>query len=146
VVCTFPYNKLPFEFDENNMVKGYYFDADKTVPKYRLCEGKRCEIARLPKWKRSDFYTLKEPNWKITKDVENNDMMPLVNTVLDSGKSWNINGRAGTGKSHLIKMIQEEMNKREIKIDSLAPTNKAALIINGKTMHKFKHEFNLKHF
>ena len=146
VVCTFPYNKLPFEFDENNMVKGYYFDADKTVPKYRLCEGQRCEIARLPKWKRSDFYTLKEPNWKITKDVENNDMMPLVNTVLDSGKSWNINGRAGTGKSHLIKMIQEEMNKREIKFDSLAPTNKAALIINGKTMHKFKHEFNLKHF
>ena len=55
------------------MVKFYYFDADKTVPKYRLCEGKRCEIARLPKWKRSDYYTLKEPNWKITNDVENND-------------------------------------------------------------------------
>ena len=52
VVCTFPYNKTPFESDENNMVKGYYFDADKTVPKYRLCGGKRCEVARLPKWKR----------------------------------------------------------------------------------------------
>ena len=43
-------------------------------------------------------------------------------------------------------MIQEEMNKKEIKFDSLAPTNKAALIINGRTMHKFKHEFNLKQF
>ena len=34
-------------------------------------------------------------------------------------------------------MIQEEMDKRSIKYTALAPTNKAAKIISGKTIHKF---------
>ena len=73
-------------------------------------------------------------------------MMPLVNQILDGGKSCNINGRAGTGKSHLIKLLQEEMKKKGIKYESLAPTNKATCIINGITMHKFKAKFVLKKY
>ena len=146
VVCTFPYNKLPFEVDENDMIKGYYFDADNKTPKYRLCEGKRCEVGRLPKWIRTYDYILEEPKWNIVEDVEDNDMTPLVNTILDSDKSCNIDGRAGTGKSHLIKMLQEEMKKRNINYETLTPTNKSALVVNGITMHKFKARFNFKHF
>ena len=37
-VCTFPYNKLPFEVDENNVVQGYYYDLEETAPKYRMAE------------------------------------------------------------------------------------------------------------
>ena len=72
-----------------------------------------CKTAKVEK---SDFDTFREPNWTITNDVENNDMMPLVNTILDSGKSWNINGRAGTGKSYLAKMLQEEMANGKINL------------------------------
>ena len=32
VVCTFPDNKLPFEVDEDQRVKGYYHDKEKAVP------------------------------------------------------------------------------------------------------------------
>ena len=73
-------------------------------------------------------------------------MTPLVNTILDSDKSCNIDGRAGTGKSHLIKMLQEEMKKRNINYETLTPTNKSALVVNAITMHKFKARFNFKHF
>ena len=59
--------------------------------------------------------------------------------ILDSGKSWNIDGRAGTGKSTLIKHLQTEMKKRNINYQALAPTNKACRIINGKTMHRFRY-------
>ena len=146
-VCTFPYNKLPFEVDENKVVQGYYYDMDKTAPKYRMAEEpKRNEIARLPKYTRTDVDTLKKPKWKVHQDVEDNDMAPLVKTILESNKSWNINGRAGTGKSHLVRMLQDELDKKEIKYKSLAPTNKSAIVINGMTMHKFKAEFKLSSF
>ena len=51
--------------------------------------------------------------------------------------SIHIDGRAGTGKSTLIKQLQAEMAKRDIKHVSLAPTNKACRIINAITLHRF---------
>jgi ATP-dependent exoDNAse (exonuclease V) alpha subunit len=51
--------------------------------------------------------------------------------------SINIDGLAGTGKSTLIKKLQDEMKIRGISFKSLAPTNKAARIIQGQTIHKF---------
>ena len=112
-VCTFPYNKLPFEINENDVVQGYYYDLEETAPKYRMAEEpKRNEIGRMAKYTRDGFDTLKKPKWKIHQDVEDNDMAPLVKTILESNKSWNINGRAGTGKSHLVRMLQEEMDKK----------------------------------
>ena len=128
------------------MVKWYYFGEAKKVPKYRMCQGRRCEIGRLPKWLRTYDYILEEPTWNIIEDVKDNDMSPRVNNILDSDKSCNIDGRAGTGKSHLIKMLQEEMNKRNINYETLTPTNKSAFVINGRTMHTFKSEIQFQTF
>lgn len=44
-----------------------------------------------------------------------------------------IEGRAGTGKSHVVKMISKLFGR----VKRLAPTNKAALNIKGSTIHKF---------
>ena len=57
--------------------------------------------------------------------------------IVDKNESFNIIGPAGTGKSHLIKQIHEELKKQQKTYISLAPTNKAARIINGMTLHKF---------
>ena len=78
-----------------------------------------------------------ENEMKIINDVEDNDFSKLVKEILDSIESIHIDGRAGTGKSTLIKMLQAEMEKREISFISLAPTNKACRIINGQTIHRF---------
>jgi DNA replication protein DnaC len=48
-----------------------------------------------------------------------------------------IDGRAGVGKSHLIKCIKNELDNKHLRHVSLAPTNKAANNINGMTIHKF---------
>ena len=56
---------------------------------------------------------------------------------MDDNKSIVINRRAGCGKSTLIKKIQESLNQKGIEYMTLAPTNKAARIVNGMTMHKF---------
>ncbi len=52
---------------------------------------------------------------------------------MDDKKSIVINGRAGCGKSTLIKKRQESLTQQVIEYMTLAPTNKAA----GMTMDKF---------
>ena len=69
-----------------------------------------------------------------------------MNNIWDTNISINIDGRAGTGKSTLIKQLQTEMTSRGIIFESTAPTNKACRIINGKTIHKFIKQFKLKTF
>ena len=49
----------------------------------------------------------------------------------------NIDGRAGCGKSYLISGIQQRLISLGKRVISLAPTNKAANLIKGKTIHKF---------
>ena len=77
LLCTFTYNRLAFDVGEK------YHDKENTVPKYRLAEEpKRNEVGRLPKWARSDFYSLKKPGWNVIKDAEDSDMMTAQsNTV-----------------------------------------------------------------
>ena len=65
------------------------------------------------------------------------NFQPLVKMIAESKKSIHIDGRAGVGKSSLIRDLQKEFTKMQIAFTSLAPTNKACRIINGKTIHKF---------
>ncbi len=56
---------------------------------------------------------------------------------MDDKKSIVINGRAGCGKTTLITNIQADLIRRGIEFITRAPTNKAARIVDGMTMHKF---------
>jgi hypothetical protein len=140
--CSFPRdNKFPFELIENTInLKGYFFDQKGEVPRYKLVEKQESQalkVERMPAHIRHEKYKHKEVQWSVSGDVEDNNVQPLVERILDSGKSCNIDGMAGTGKSTLIKQLKEEMDKRGLKHKSLAPTNKAARIIDGRTIHKF---------
>ena len=78
---------------------------------------------------RTDYYYHEEKVFKIVPDSD--DFQMLVELIMDSKKSFHIDGRAGCGKTTLIKMLQAEMYK------SLAPTNKACRLIDGETIHRF---------
>ena len=71
---------------------------------------------------------------------------PLVLQVLDNGKGFNVDGRAGTGKSFVVKELHAEMKRRGLKHVAAAPANKAARIIRGFTIHKLIASFNLERF
>ena len=43
------------------------------------------------------------------EDVKDSDMTSLVSYILDDNKSCHIDGRAGCGKSYLIKELQNKM-------------------------------------
>ena len=76
ISCTFPNDILPFELNDKNIL-GYYFDADKKIPKYKL-ENKntRLQIQKMPKYQRTKTYIYTPKDWTIYNDVENNDFKP----------------------------------------------------------------------
>ena len=137
ITCTFPDDKFPFDLiDEKNL--DYYWDKLKTVPKYKLePNAKRVKYPKLVHYMRFDTYTLHTEPWDITPDVPDNNFEPLINKILDSNESWLINGPPGAGKTTLINKIKEYLNNNGKVFKCLAPTNLAALLIDGTTVHKF---------
>ena len=49
-------------------------------------------------------------------DVNDNNFDPLVDHIVNSNQSIHIDGRAGTGKSTLIKSLQTELTKLKKKV------------------------------
>ena len=146
-ICMFPGNECPFETDSNGDVIGYYYDDNNEVPKYKLeTNSERVRRQMLPQWRRFDEYKHNEIKWNTIQDRDDNDFQMLVDQILDSKQSYHIRGRAGTGKSTLIKQLMKTMKERKLNCEATAPTNKACRIINGKTIHKFIASFNLESF
>jgi 5-methylcytosine-specific restriction enzyme A len=137
ITCTFPDDKFPFGLiDDKNL--DYYWDEFKTVPKYKLePNAKRVKYPKLVHYMRFDNYTLHTEPWDITPDVPDNNFEPLINKILDSNASWLINGPPGAGKTTLINKIKEYLTNNNKVYKCLAPTNLAALLIDGTTVHKF---------
>lgn len=73
--------------------------------------------------------------WKWNDIAEKDDFEELADDIRKLKKSIFINGEAGTGKTYLAKLLK----KNSI---CLAPTNKAALLLNGITIHKFIGKYN----
>lgn len=52
-----------------------------------------------------------------------------------AGKNIFLTGKAGTGKSHIVKELIEELKKQKKKVIAIAPTGIAANNIGGQTIH-----------
>jgi ATP-dependent exoDNAse (exonuclease V) alpha subunit len=76
--------------------------------------------------------------YEIFNDVKDNNLKPLVERMLNLEESFIVQGCPGVGKSHFTRLLQDELTSRNKQFVSLAPTNKASLIIRGKTLSKFK--------
>ena len=148
ITCTFPDDKFPFNLidaapgcgaaTQLKNLNGYYWDELKTIPKYKLePHAKHVKYPKLVRYMRDESYTLEVKEWNITPGVKDNDFEPLINKILDTDESWLINGPPGAGKTTLINKIKEDLNNNGKVYKCLAPTNLAALLIEGTTVHKF---------
>ena len=147
ITCTFPDDEFPFDLIDAAPGCGaatqlknlnYYWDDLKTIPKYKLePHAKHVKYPKLVRYMRDETYTLEPKEWNITPDVPDNNFEPLIDKILDSNQSWLINGPPGAGKTTLINNIKEFLNNNGKVYKCLAPTNLAALLIDGTTVHKF---------
>ena len=156
VSCVFENNKFPFKVEKGSCnIKGYYYAEDKQNHRYKLemtgleadwsSDGmpkpklivERLKIERMPNFTRTNEFSRQEKDWNITPDREDDNFEPLIKDILDNNLSTNIRGCAGSGKSTFVNQLQQAMDERGIKYIALAPTNKAARIIKGQTIHRF---------
>ena len=83
------------------------------------------------------FKDMRYYNCKLISDVEGNDFKPLVDKIMKSDQSYFITGPGGSGKTTLLKQLQAELTKQDKNYICLCPTNLAALLVDGMTIHKF---------
>jgi hypothetical protein len=108
------------------------FEWAEGVPKYTKKEDTRDEIMELlPNWTRDGDYVDEVKKWSKINEIE--DVDELAEVLLSIG-SFQMNGRAGCGKSFIIKKLKEKLESGYV---CLAPTNKAARNVGGMTLHKF---------
>ena len=67
-------------------------------------------------------------------DPENGDMLTAWQLIKDTSQSVFLTGKAGTGKSTLLRYITANTAKKHV---VLAPTGIAAINVGGQTMHSF---------
>lgn len=139
VSCVFK-NELPFETIEENgrlNIKDYHYKNGGYKYKLENKDG-RLKDPKLQNLKRgNDYYLDEKPKWNITPDPEMDDFTELVYNIIESKKSYFLKGRGGCGKTHLVNMLKSEMEQRGLYYKVLAPTNKAANLVDGSTIHKF---------
>ncbi|MDV2460322.1 hypothetical protein CMU99_18595, partial [Elizabethkingia anophelis] len=92
------------------------------------------------------IYRISKPNKKTRKTIEQKKEAPkpqfvlteefkeIIDLLKNTNESIFITGKAGTGKSSLLKFFIRNTNK---KIVILAPTGIAALNVSGQTIHSF---------
>jgi DNA replication protein DnaC len=112
------------------------FEWAEGVPKYKYEESdKTLKTESMKGFTRTETYHYhREPYTTIEERDEFNDIAEEIVTM-DEG--INIDGCAGTGKTYLIKTIMKQLDEKDKKYITLAPTNKASRLVDGQTIHKF---------
>ena len=113
---------------QSNQVYKYKIEYNKE----RLKIAKMQETLRTNTYKDTTFY-----DWKSIPDVKDNNFEPFIARIMKSSQSYFITGPGGSGKTTLLKQLQEVLTKQEKKHITLCPTNLAALLVGGMTIHKF---------
>lgn len=70
----------------------------------------------------------------MSQNIEINNKFKEALHIVESGKNVFITGKAGTGKSTLLKVIRDSLDENYV---VLAPTGVAAVNIGGQTIHSF---------
>ena len=113
-----------------NLPKNTVLSTDETIwGSYR-----KCDVPYITCKETFQPFKLPVPYWNKI-DITDSDDWEKVYDIIENN-SVLINGRAGTGKSHLVKQIKSKLEKNNKFVLTLAPTNKCALNWRGKTIHR----------
>jgi hypothetical protein len=120
---------------------------DNGINKYQEEEPTILKFPHLPNMVRKPIEDISSKfaiNWNIMIDdmTDIESMKQKAKEIIDKDISLNIDGSAGTAKTTMINFIKEELNVRGIKFAAFTPTNKAARLIQGETIHKLYNKFS----
>lgn len=131
-------------FDWNTEISdeigGYKEGTIKTV-NYAVAEEEQFELElTLKQWteyKEHDYLHLNKPVDSYTLEELADTTGIITDELLSDNRSALIDGMGGFGKSFALRQLVDKLEKRGMSYQVLAPTNKAAINVNGLTIHKF---------
>jgi len=138
ISCVFK-NDNPFKTAvvDNRLNIDDFFNENTKDYKYKLEDKERLKHSKMKDYIRSTHYKHQSPEWNIIEDPLTDDFSGIVEDIIMSDKSWYLKGRGGCGKTHLVNMLKQRLKEDNKHFKVLAPTNKAANLIDGGTIHKF---------
>src|SRR4029077_15781120 len=128
---TASFNNKPLNIDN------YFWDDENKVQKYRMQETRLLKSEKMPRYRRTDIYNIPEYNMFNYEEPTDNNFEELINKIIDNNEGLLNDSIAGSGKTYLNKLLKETLQKRNKNVVCLAPTNKAAFLLNGMTIHKW---------
>ena len=112
-----------------------FWDSSMELPKYKDERAK--DLLRAVMIENDERFILRDYHYEHWN--ENDDFDELAKTIIDSKKGCLILGAAGTGKTYLINQMKKRLESEQQNFKCVAPTNKATLLMNGETLHKFSY-------
>lgn len=134
---------IRFETHAMNLIdfSDHFWDDAKLVPKYQDEYPRTLKFESVPRLCRVPVsYKMAERPWNVIDDSVM-EAEQLVDHILASQESIHVDGLAGTGKSFLINKLISRLKNDEESFKVLCPTNKAARIVGGVTLHSLKYRF-----
>lgn len=127
---------------KNEFIPSVFWDNETRLPKYCREDVKELITETMPRLCRKNQidYNIFDTDWNIQYDYDDSPEQESK-YIIYSNESIHIDGRAGTGKTYIVNKIINELKERKIKYMCLSPTNKAANLINGTTIHSIFYKF-----
>jgi hypothetical protein len=137
-------DSILFECEQKINIDDYFWDTDKSVNKYRYEKPTHLKCDSVMDIIRTETFVYEKPKYNIINEVEGDKLFDeLSDNIIEMNAGITVQGYAGTGKTTLLKQILKKLEEKQKKVIKLAPTNKACLLFQGKTIHKFYIELML---
>jgi hypothetical protein len=115
-------------------VGGNFKPTDKEWGGYRISD-----VPKLPSWsneKERQIITFDNDKEWIKHSINNSSDWEQILKLIEKNEGLLVDGRAGTGKTYAINKIVDKLSRQGKLCLKSAFTNKACLLIKGKTLHK----------
>jgi hypothetical protein len=115
-------------------VGGNFKPTDEEWGGYRLSS-----VPKLPSWsnqKERQIITFDDDKEWIKHSINNSSDWEQILKLIEKNEGLLVDGRAGTGKTYAINKIVDKLSRQGKLCLKSAFTNKACLLIKGKTLHK----------
>jgi 5-methylcytosine-specific restriction protein A len=123
-------------------IEKYFWDDEMTVKKYKWETPKPLITPIRPSLNRSKDDGLHQKFnlfWDVQFDYDG-EAIDKAREIVESKKSTQLNGPAGTGKSYLTNKIIEVLKEQKLNFLAFSPTHKGARIISGETIDSLYHK------
>ena len=123
---------------------------------YKLEFKDRLKHERCKQMIRTETYSLVKLKWNEYEDVKDNNFEPLIDDILEAEESFSILGRAGCGKSFLLKLSIGRISINRFAILEIKPGGNnwhpIELIIfrsneiSSSALNAINQDYNLNHY